>query len=480
MPPKSKRQAHCQQIAYERRHVTIDTDDSDEEDVVEEERTTFTAKADPDALVLSGLMTGDGYQSMRLHCQMMNIQPPAESTFYRHQNEIIETVHNEVSSQVQSFAEKIEDGTTLSGDCGWIHPRNASAATYTIIDNSQNKVVGYKNISKSEHNVASNMMESYGLRESLKQLQPYINGKDISFAHDHDNKSRKILAEFKIPEKLDPIHCKREITRNLTKFFDLCARERQKDALAAVEEENHALSIREKLQKNRGRKKDGLTLTYFVSKYSNVADKIGAWCQFLAHEVDDPEQKQHMWLNSGQHFIGNHENCIHPSDYHPVKRGRPKIHVDEEKSFWEWKEAQEDPTLLEELEMYLERTTPLILSVGKISTQQNESLNSSIAKRRPKHKSFSASNGARAEIAIGIKNDPHFGSNLIKTICPEAVSDDSMDQIISDEEIRHESLVQRATAKERKKKNDLRQKHRLSSREKPGDYKDKSRPFSFE
>ena len=109
---------------------------------------------------------------------------------------------------------------------------------------------------------------------------------------------------------MDPIHCKREITRNLAKFFDLCARERQKDALAAVEEENHALSIREKLQKNRGRKKDGLTLTYSISKYSNVADKIGAWCQFLAHEFDDPEQKQQMWLNSGQHYTHTSANII--------------------------------------------------------------------------------------------------------------------------------------------------------------------------
>ena len=119
--------------------------------------------------------------------------------------------------------------------------------------------------------------------------------------------------------------------------------------------------------------------------------------------IEEPKEKENwvqMWCNSSRHFVGDHSCCIHPKNYDTKRKGRPKLHKDENDNFWIWEEAVEDPTLLEELDLFLESTTPLVEKVGKVTTQSNESLNASIARKRPKNQHFGKSNSVHAELAI--------------------------------------------------------------------------------
>ena len=195
MPPVTKQRKHLKKIAQER--------NSKVESVKEEPRLiSFIANVDPDLLVVSCIANGLGYAESRRILLMCNIKPPSEATFYRHQKEIGPKISETVSAQVALYASQITDNASLSEDGCWNHPKNGSAATVTIFDNKQKKVVAYANVLKAKgYSIgnfigASNMMESAGLRLCLDQISPYVQGKQITFTHDHDNKSGKIINEF--------------------------------------------------------------------------------------------------------------------------------------------------------------------------------------------------------------------------------------------------------------------------------------------
>ena len=124
------------------------------------------------------------------------------------------------------------------------------------------------------------------------------------------------------------------------------------------------------------------------------------------------------------------------------------------------------------------KITPFVKKVGKNRTQQNESLNAKIAQTRPKNKAFSTSNAARAEIAIGQQNDPHFVSNLINKISPNSVCPQCMSSLRRSESMRFYENQMRRTDSARQKKNILRNQERQTHKEssKSG-YKDKKSPF---
>ena len=92
----------------------------------------------------------------------------------------------------------------------------------------------------------------------------------------------------------------------------------------------------------------------------------------------------------------------------------------------------------------------------------------------PKNKVFSASSEARASIAIGMKNDIHFESNLIQKICPNSISSNVLNEIRKDEIQRDSRNTLKRTPNQKYKKNISRLKLREKNNEPPGDYKSQS------
>ena len=153
-----------------------------------------------------------------------------------------------------------------------------------------------------------------------------------------------------------------------------------------------------------------------------------------------------MWLNTPQHLIGNHENCIHP-DTVKGKIGRPISSKKAKKLIYHvWKRGVADPRLVDYLNNFCQSVLPYIkFSTSERNTNQNESLNASISCTAPKRLSLGPSYQARAGIAIGLKNDPkNFIQNLmIATGMTEGLSRKSFDAIKEDYRKRKQENLER-------------------------------------
>lgn len=124
-----------------------------------------------------------------------------------------------------------------------------------------------------------------------------------------------------------------------------------------------------------------------------------------------------------KHVVGNHAKCRNPFDI-TDQRGScsPRKTKRENDEFWDWDEALKDYSLVTKLDRFSNKTTNFVKQTGVYRTQDNESENASIRRFMQKNKVFSARSEARASIDIGMKNDIHFGSNLIQKICLNLIS----------------------------------------------------------
>lgn len=460
MPPKSKRQQHCEKICKNR--IIQSTANQNKDTILHPQH--FQGSLDSKTMVLNSYFNGTGYSKERFTALSSNMKPAAKSSYYRNQKAVNEAIHEIVKNDVDTYAQKIENGDCLVGDGCWNHPRNGTAHTTTIIDLNQNKVVGYSEVEKSKgshcgnFNGASNMMESYGVKTTLEELTPYLKGKTITYVHDHDNKTSRIIGgmnELDFHESYDPVHATKELRRKINSYFNDCAEKRYSFKINA---------------QKKDQKSQRVTKTAEKAHYDNVINKLIAWFQYLIYKIDDIDLRAKMWNNSCNHFIGDHKNCIHPSDFSSHGRGRPKK---QKEQYWQWTDAINDSSYYEELSVFLEETTPLIIKVSSnASTQAVESLNSSIARTRPKNYNFSKSNQARAEVAIGMKNDHHFCTKLLSKINTD-ISVEALESMYKDEEIKHLSNLTKRETNEMKRKNDLRARERENYKSKPGDYQKK-------
>ena len=458
MPPGTKQQKHLKKIAQER-NMKVNVVES----VVEVPRLiNFIASVDPDLLVVACIANGLGYAEARRILLMCNIKPPSEATFYQHQIVIGPKISEKVAAQVDFFASKIADDASLSEDGCWNHPKNGSAATVTIFDNKQKKVVAYAHILKAKgysignFTGASNMMESAGVRLCLDQISPNVKGKRITFTHDHDNKSGKILNEFdeNAVENYDPGHASKEVKRKAESYFTECAKSRKEAKIVELKKSGIT-----KIPKS-------VSIKAEMEKYTPMIYRLVEWFKYLVYSEPSEEVRENLWENSVFHF--------HPSDFH-AERGRPRVNKKEE--FWEWKVAKEDSSYFDELVTFLHSTSPLIKKVSQYHTQDLESLNSKIARARPKSKHFSTSNSWRAEMAIGSKNDPYFLSDFLAQLFPTSLSVEAISYMQLDEKKKKSNNDSKKLKTEMQKKNELRRQERMHNKTTKGDYKDKSKPF---
>ena len=456
MPPLSKQKKHCQAMNDQKvRQVSPSLAD----------KPCFPnpTKANADLMVLGGLMDGNSYAAQSRQAYMHNQIPVSSATYYRHQNNILPTVTSSAKKSVEYYSTLIKDDAKLSIDAQWNHRRNGTAANLTIIDNQQNKVVGWETITKdvgsfkgNYGNGPSSNMETAGLQRALTKIENNIKNKNITIVHDHDNKSSKIIRESpsNLSQSYDLGHATQELKRKGEKFFNECAE-------SIYYESNPGFSKEQLMEfkKAKGRKKKSIIKPFSTCKkiFSLLIVKLIAWFGFLVKNCPDKKKRVQQWQNAGQHFIGNHEHCVHSSQFinDTQGRGRPRD-VKEKNDYWVWKEGKDDPKTKQYLDNFLLVTTPLIEKTEIHRTQANESLNADISNRAPKNKFFTVSNEARAAIAVGSKNNPHFQTELIQTICPNAISPQCLSGLAHLENERLQKNQMRNSPEEKERKNQLR------------------------
>ena len=186
----------------------------------------------------------------------------------------------------------------------------------------------------------------------------------------------------------------------------------------------------------RGRRPNAVSKNTIQKRYSILQEKLVSWYTFLAYNIDDDETRVKMWHNSAKHFIGDHSFCQHVIIEKP-KVGRP-FKTKPKEEFWVWDWAVNDESYFHELDEVLSITTPLVEKVSNKPTQINESINSSISSYRDKDNHFTVSNDARSSLAIGKTNDYHFESHIVDEILQEHISQEAIDMLRKDEEIKQQ------------------------------------------
>lgn len=449
MGAKRKQAIHCTKMAQNRKVLH------------NEKPPDVTEKIDPDLMVISGLLSGNGYEGTKHIANRLNKLTPSKKTYYDHQPKVLKAVNEIVSTDCNKYAKQIKRNTALSCDCSWNHKHCGSAGTVTVYDNKQKKFVGCETLTKSKgkfegnYNGNSNNMETNGLERVFDKIGDSISNKNITFSHDHCNQTHQFLKRhdsMNIKETLDPGHATQELKRSANNYFEQCARE-----------------LKDK--KNDERK----TIKKCFEIFSTLITKLIVWFKVLVSCVHSEEKKEKLWKNTSKHVVGNHADCCHPFDITDQRGpGRPRKRKGENDDYWVWEEAVKDNSLVTKLDGFLNKTTDLVKQTGVCRTQDNESVNANIRRFMPKNKVFSASSEARASIAIGMKNDIHFESNLIQKICPNSISSNVLNEIRKDEIQRDSRNTLKRTPNQKYKKNISRLKLREKNNEPPGDYKSQS------
>lgn len=423
-----------------------DSDDFEDIEIFAGDKMTCRSIPAPN-IVGASLITGVGYTQMRRIFEFCNIKICAESTFYEAQQKILPIVNVEVDKTVVSARDLEKDYADLFAtlDSRWSSRRNGSQNTASAISVRTGKVIAYKHTVKEggrrngDYQGTSNMMESAGLQAVAEEIKRSFPGKKVILTHDGDNKSKKIFSGVGIDaeHEYDINHGKGALQRAFTSF-----------------------------------KKELLYAHGIKRPFHGIEQRLIAWAEWLFANIEDPEERVKYWLNSPNHLIGNHENCIHP-DMSKRKPGRPRMEKgSENKKFYVWKRGLENPILLTYLNQYCELLSPYIRNASiHASTNPNESLNASISVTAPKRLALGTSYEARAGIAIGMKNDPlFFIPNLMKaTGMTKNLSEEMFKRICKEYQERNEENKKRNSPRERKKANKKRKEVRLSYRSKKGE-----------
>lgn len=445
MAPKTRQVKHCQQIAKDRHAAKVPVSPQP------------NPKMDTRLMVMNGLLTGSSYEGVKKQAEMMNTPTPSKRTFFTCQKQVLKEVISTVKEDCNKNAAKIKEKSNISVDGQWNHKRHGSYSTVSFFDQKQKKIVDYESISNGNYgqnqDVKSSNMETVGIEQGLNNIGSNIANKNINISHDHDNKTSNIIKKHKelgLTETFDPGHASQEIKRNANKYFTKYSR-----------------TLKDKKNPEKS------TYIKCFAIFEKLIAKIIAWFQFLIFNVLDINQRERMWKNLTKHVIGEHKNCTHPSDLVGLRKvGRPKKFADKD-SYWEWEQGKNNEEYQKVLDKFLDKNTPLLRQTGIVRTQDNESLNSMICRTIPKNKVFHTSNEARAAIAIGRKNDPHFESNILNKVCPGTIASPLLQQMKHDEEIKHLEKEKRKRPYDMKIKNETRTKSRLLNKNDKGDYQEK-------
>ena len=275
--------------------------------------------------VFSVLCTGSNpIQSMTMML-INNILPPSTTTFYRIQKELKQPIIDIVIQNMKFYKERLPDHTILSFDGAWAHKRNAKQCCVSLYAQNIKKIVDLEIVEKEKAGVdanftgPSNQMEVFGLMQLIDRWRD--DRRISSYCHDNDGKARQLLEKYvDWDELIDSGHSRKSFDNKFNKINEL-----YHEALSAFRD----------------------SLTNFLC--------------FLQKSNYSKEERELYWLNSLNHYRGDHSRCPDPN--HKVSRVE--------------KLTQEQEIALTE---FLFSTTKFTQINFEISTQPNESFNSLHAK----------------------------------------------------------------------------------------------------
>ncbi|EAY03374.1 hypothetical protein TVAG_489180 [Trichomonas vaginalis G3] len=205
-----------------------------------------------------------------------SITPPSKSTYYRNLHRVENAICRMAEESCKHYWDAMDHNTIIAFDGSWSQRRNAFHCITDFIDTKNRKIVYFSIKEKNNHKLfgnfagASNGMEVSGVKDFVKYAK--YDKRISGFCHDRDAKSSNVFAnsQWNIPEYIDKNH--------MTKSFDKIFKE-----------------VNSKYQ----RKLFGLRAR--LRNYLNVL-------YYLDESVD--EKKKH-WMNSLNHYCGDHSECLH-------------------------------------------------------------------------------------------------------------------------------------------------------------------------
>jgi hypothetical protein len=161
--------------------------------------------------------------------------------------------------------------TVIAFDGAWSHRHRTKECVVTIIETRQKKVVGHEVVTKTKCGVPgewdgfANGME---LETLTRRLKRWVGDENVSgVVHDNDAKASKLIHELKW---------------NVNEYFD----------------SNHVYKQFERRWNSCPHK-----------NLRGVHPRLQMWFRYLIQCDCSIEQKQKLWMNSIEHFKGNHKHC---------------------------------------------------------------------------------------------------------------------------------------------------------------------------
>jgi hypothetical protein len=235
--------------------------------------------------------------------------------------------------------------TIITFDGAWSHRRRAKECVVTIIDTKQKKVVDYEVVTKTKCGTpgdwegSANGMEIEALRRMLPR---WVGNENVcGVVHDNDAKASQLIhdLDWDVEEYFDPNHVCKQFERRWN--------------------------------------------SHPHSHLRGVHAKLLAWFRYLIHCDCSVARKQTCWMNSLEHFKGNHAHC-------------PREHPDSASGRLVKTQAAAD-----ELEQILQDTVELPgRALPGLNTQLCESFNSLKAKFATKDTSWRVSWPSRIDCAV--------------------------------------------------------------------------------
>ena len=287
-----------------------------------------------------------------------NIKAPSPSTFYRIQKELKYSIFELTIENMLQWQQKLPKGATISFDGAWSHRRNAKQCVVTFYNKEINKIVDFQIVEKDaagvkgNYNGPSNLMESFGLTLLMERWK----NKNIiaKYCHDNDGRAKKIIEKFiDLDETFDPGH-----------------------SLKSMQNKFQKINI-----------KYHMALSPFHSSLFN-------FMKTLQNSEYTIEERELYWMNTINHYQGDHSHCCDPNHTSKVK----------EKLTSEAKSA-----LLE----FLVQTMKFVKIDASVSTQSNESYNALHAKLCNKTTNWGVGYDVRTWISILQFNNPDTWMDLL-------------------------------------------------------------------
>jgi hypothetical protein len=208
------------------------------------------------------------------------IRLPSRSRLYAVQHEFFEPIRQYCVEQCKYWEDQMDDETIVAFDGAWSHRRNAKECIVILIDCNHKRIIDFEIVTKSKcgnqgnWDGSSNGMELRGVELLIERWK--TKGKIKGVVHDNDSKATLAIERsgWEVDQWYDPNH--------VVKQFETRWKSARTNFLRGI----HA--------------------------------KLLLWFKYLIRSDFTNEEKKQYWMNSLEHFKGNHKGCPreHPGGDH--------------------------------------------------------------------------------------------------------------------------------------------------------------------